>query len=473
MIKNIIFIEPISERLHVFSRYALPRLGNIILATIMKNLGYNTSAYFLRRKEIIAKNLSPDLVAISTITATAPQAYLLADYYRKKGLPVVMGGPHVTFLPEEALEHADYVISGEGELPFPILVETLNKGGSLHNVPGLAWKKNGKVYKNPLHPPVCDLDTLPIPDFSLLHGKESGLKSGFSLFRKKIPVQTSRGCPFNCNFCSVTKMFGKKFRYRSADNIIKEIRQYDPKKHVIFFYDDNFTANKKRTKALLKKMIDLKLGFNWSTQVRCDVAKDSELLDLMKKAGCTTLYIGFESIDPDSLKEMQKQQTVSEIIYAIKEIQKRKIHIHGMFVLGFDNDTPKKAKATVDFAIKNKIDTVQFLILTPLPGTELYKRIIKENRILDYKWDTYDAHHVKFKPQHYSAWELQMAQIIAHTRFYAPYRVIARLLRGRTVAFFVGLYANSLNKQWKKIEKTYLLALKQMIESKRPLPETM
>ncbi|MBN1697655.1 MAG: B12-binding domain-containing radical SAM protein [Spirochaetales bacterium] len=469
MIKNIIFIEPVSERLHVFSRYELPRLGNIILATIMKKNGYNASVYFGRRKEILAKNLSPDLVAISSITATAPQAYMLADHYRKKGIPVVMGGPHVTFLPEEALEHADYLIRGEGEVPFQLLIEALNNGGSFHDIPALGWKSDGKIHLNPLSQPICDLDTIPIPDFTLLHRKEKR----FSIFREKIPVQTSRGCPFNCNFCSVTKMFGKKYRYRSADNIIEEIGKYNPKKHVLFFYDDNFTANRKRTKELLNKMIDLKLGFNWSTQVRCDVAKDSELLDLMKRAGCTTLYIGFESIDPDSLMEMKKQQSVEEIIHAIREIQKRKIHIHGMFVMGFDNDTPKKAKATVDFAIKYKIDTVQFLILTPLPGTEFYNRMRSENRVLDYKWDTYDAHHVKFKPIHYSAWELQMAQIVAHTRFYAPYRVIARLLRGRTVAFFVGLYANSLNKQWKKIEKAYLVALKKMIENNKPMPEIM
>ena len=467
MIKTIVFFEPKNERLHVYSRYALPRLGPIILATMMRNIGYNADTYFMKRKDIIALNLNPDIIGISTITPTAPYAYKLADHYRKKGIPVIMGGPHVTFLPEEALEHVDYVIMGEGEISFPKLIDSLNKGGSLKDVPGLAWKEHGRIYKNPLPPPICDLDSLPSPDFSLLHMNEIRFKN--SLFRRKIPVQTSRGCPFDCNFCSVTGMFGKKYRYRSTEKIIEELRKYDPRENVIFFYDDNFSANKKRTKELLQRMIDLNLKFNWSTQVRCDIAEDSELLDLMKKAGCNTLYIGFESIDPDSLKEMKKSQTVSDIKFAIKEIQKRNIHIHGMFVLGFDHDTPQKAKATIDFAIKNKIDTVQFMILTPLPGTVFFEEMKKQGRVLDKNWGTYDAHHVKFKPKNFSEWELQMTQIIAHTRFYAPHQIVRRFLRGKLLAAFIGIYANSLNKQWKKIEKKYLMTLKLMFLQQKAL----
>ena len=180
----------------------------------------------------------------------------------------------------------------------------------------------------------------------------------------------------------------------------------------------------------------------------------------MVKAGCKLLYIGFESIDPEALKEMKKHQSVEEIKLAIKEIRKRRIHIHGMFVFGFDVDTLQTLRATVDFTIKEKIDTVQFLILTPFPGTEFYSRLENENRLIDYQWDEYEGHHVKFLPKKMSVWELQQAQIEAHRRFYTFKQVILRLLRGRIWAYFIGIYANKLNRRWVKWESTYLKGLK-------------
>jgi len=138
-------------------------------------------------------------------------------------------------------------------------------------------------------------------------------------------------------------------------------------------------------------MIRLRLGFKWSTQVRSDIARDQEMLDLMAEAGCTSLYIGFESVDPAALKEMNKNQTVDEIRRAIREIRKRRIHVHGMFVFGFDSDTPATTRATVTFALAEKIDTTQFLILTPLPGSGFYTKMLAEGRLIDKAWDTYDA----------------------------------------------------------------------------------
>jgi radical SAM superfamily enzyme YgiQ (UPF0313 family) len=281
-----------------------------------------------------------------------------------------------------------------------------------------------------------------------------------------IPVQTSRGCPFDCTFCSVTGMFGHRYRYRSTANIIAEISRYDPKNSLIFFYDDNFAANPRRTKELLREMIRLRLGFKWSTQVRSDIAKDSELLDLMAEAGCATLFIGFESVDPVALKEMKKNQSVEEIRRAIREIRKRKIHVHGMFVFGFDSDTIESTRATVRFALEEKVDSTQFLILTPLPGSGFYTRMLAEGRIIDTQWDTYDAHHVKFMPRGLSPWDLQRMQIEAHTRFYSPVHVLARLLRGRVAGFIIGVYAQALNRRWQLQEKDYLRLLRLL----RPAP---
>ncbi len=473
-IKKIVFLEPKTEKLHIYSKFELPRIGSVLLATIMKNEGYDTKVYFRKTNEIIDERIGieADLVAISTITTTAPAAFRLAEYYRKLGILVVIGGPHVTALPDEAVKHANYCIRGEGEVPLPKLVAALNNQSLLENVPSLTWVEAGKIRSTEMCKPIEDLDSLPFPDFSLLD--TGGKKMNGIMLKSTIPMQASRGCPFDCKFCSVTSMFGKKFRFRSVESIIQEMKQYDPKKHVIFFYDDNFSANKKRTKHLLREMIAHKKEFGgifrWSTQVRVDIAKDPELLDLMKKAGCATVYVGIESINPESLKEMKKAQTVRDIELGIQEIRKRRIHIHGMFVFGFDNDTKASTQATVDFAIKSKIETAQFLILTPLPGTEFYRQVMKEDRFINDKWAEYDTHHVKFKPKpaHFTLWELQQAQISAHGQFYKLSHVFRRFIRGSLVGLIVGLYANRLNRNWVIWEKPYLKWLKRISADNKP-----
>jgi radical SAM superfamily enzyme YgiQ (UPF0313 family) len=236
--------------------------------------------------------------------------------------------------------------------------------------------------------------------------------------------------------------------------------RYNPKRSNIFFYDDNFAANPRRTKELLREMIRLRLGFAWSTQVRTDIVKDPELLDLMAAAGCATLFIGFESVDPSALKEMKKNQSVEEIRHAIREIRKRRIHVHGMFVFGFDSDNVASTRATVRFALQERVDSAQFLILTPLPGSSFYTRMLAEGRIIDTAWDTYDAHHVKFFPRGLTPWDLQRMQIEAHARFYSPVHVAGRLLRGRVVGFIIGVYARALNKRWQLQERDYLRLLR-------------
>jgi radical SAM superfamily enzyme YgiQ (UPF0313 family) len=255
-------------------------------------------------------------------------------------------------------------------------------------------------------------------------------------------------------------MFGHRHRYRSVPNILAELERYDPKRCVIFFYDDNFAANPIRTKELLREMIRRKLGFEWSTQVRGDIAKDPELLDLLVQAGCDLLHVGFESANPEALREMKKNQTVDEIRHAIQEIQKRGIRVHGMFVMGFDSDTAATLEATVRFTLAAKIPTVQFFILTPFPGTSFYDRMVAEGRLLDKAWETFDGQHVKFTPRRITPWQLQRAQIHAHARFYSLWKVLARLFRGSFVVLFIGLHAAALNHRWQRQERDYLRRLR-------------
>ncbi len=473
MIERVSLIEPKNSHLHIFSRFELPRLGGVLLATVLRQRGCEADALFASAEDALRAPLSKDLVGISTITATAPSAYRIADELRLRGTPVVLGGPHASFLPEEALQHADFCVTGEGESALPLLVDALNGKGSLDRVPGLAWKDHGEVRLNPRAAPVEDLDSLPFPDFSLLRvdGGRPFLRPGRGRVRPgrpTIPIQTSRGCPFDCTFCSVTGMFGRRYRHRSTQSVLAELSRYDAHRCFLFFYDDNFTANPRRARELLSEMIRLRLGFRWSTQVRSDVARDPEMLDLMAEAGCMYLYIGFESVDPVALREMNKNQTVLEMRAAIREIHRRGIGIHGMFVFGFDSDTPRSVRATVDFALEERIDTAQFLILTPLPGSDFHARMLEEGRILDQAWDTYDAHHVKFLPRGFTPWELQLAQIKAHSRFYSPLRVLGRLVRGNGIGFVIGVYARRLSRRWQVQERDYLHWLRMLQPAPTP-----
>lgn len=452
---KIIFIEPKAPNLHIFSVFVIPRLGTLLLGTIMKNLGWDVQVILEENEEINFEEISSaDLVGISTTSSTATRAYTIADRIKEMGIPVLMGGPHVTFLPDEALQHCDFVIRSEGEKALPIFINQWRNGKDFSKVPNLSYYRGKKIIHNQKLDFITDLDSTPYADFSLIR---SGIKRTFGY--QIVPVQTSRGCPFDCEFCSVTGMFGKKIRYRSTGNIINELRQYDDKKNVIFFYDDNFTANKKRTRELLNAMIKEKFKFYWSTQVRADIAKDPEMVQLMWKAGCRTVFIGFESVDPASLNEMKKSQTVEEIETAIKVFHKNKIHIHGMFVFGFESDTPEKIRETVKFVNRSRIGTVQFLILTPLPGTETFRKLDQAGRIKFYDWGLYDAHHAVFVPKQMTIDELQRAQIKGHQSFYSMRQLIKRLFRFEWNALVIGFYARRLNRNWKQKNKTWLKVL--------------
>lgn len=449
-------IEPKSPNLHIFSGMALPRLGCLILGTLARTAGWNV--------HIIIEDKTPlnwdlinkaDLVGISTITSTAPRAFALADHCRQRNIPTIIGGPHVTFLPNEALEHSPFVMRGEGEIAFPRFLEEFLSSKNWSSVPNLSWHNGTENVHNEMTTEMVDLDEIPIPDFSLLNGDPLVMGG-----KTVIPIQTSRGCPFDCSFCSVTSMFGRKFRWRSTDKIMEELRQYNNRSNFIFFYDDNFMANAKRAHELLDAMIAEKMRIRWSAQVRADLAKDTILLRKMRQAGCFTVFIGFESVNPESLKAMHKQATVEDMARAATNFRHAGIHVHGMFILGTDQDTKKSVRATVRFARKHKISTAQFLILIPLPGTDTFKEMDEANRLVFRDWSLYDAHHVVYAPKHFSMQALQREQVKAHRIFYAKRNSIRRFFEMRFEEIGIAFYARNLNKRWKKMNKPYLKLIK-------------
>jgi len=452
---KIVLIEPQSPNLHIFSKFPSPRLGTILLGTIMKKRGWDAELFVEDFRALDFGVVgTADIVGISTITSTAPRAYAIAEKVRSMSIPVLFGGPHVTFLTDEGLEHGDFVLRGEAEETLPLFLETWRTGGDFAAVPGLSFRRNGEAIHNPKAAPPHDLDALPYADFDLLKPDRRWRKKTMVL-----PVQTSRGCPFDCSFCSVTGMFGKSYRFRSTANIIGELRTYQGRNKALFFYDDNFAAHKPRTKELLEAMIREGFRFKWTTQVRADVARDPELVQLMKKAGCHTVCIGFESVNPKSLQESHKAQTVAELNRAVRVFRRHRIHIHGMFVFGFDQDDPGTFRATVNWARKSRLTSSQFLILTPLPGSEFYNKVTAEERIAFKDWSLYDAHHAVFRPRRLSLADLQKAQIKGHKRFYSFREQVRNLFEGRWLAMAINLYARALNRTWKKKNRTFLKAL--------------
>lgn len=423
-IKKVLFIEPRAPRPHIFSRVAIPRLGPVLLGTIMQHQGLEVKVVV---EEIDAPDYGtldfhPDLVCISSITSTAPRAYELGDYYRQKGLPVVLGGAHPSFVVRESLDHADYVICGEGDEALPELVATLNAGGDLAQVQNLAYLEGDMMHQNPWRPLVENLDDLPIPDYNVIHGWAA--RRG----RRWMSIATSRGCPFNCRFCAVIKLFGRKYRYNSVDRVLAEIRQNGVKADHIFFCDDNFTANRERIKELCQRLLQENLKIEWSAQVRVEAAKDEELMDLMARAGCYCVFVGLESINPATLKLYNKSQTVENIKECVVNFHRHRIRVHGMFVFGSEEDHYQVIRDTVRFSRDLDLDSLQYLILTPIPGTPVYQELEAQNRIIYRDWSHYDGHHTVFQPRQLTPYELQYETIRAMKKFYSWPSVLKRLI---------------------------------------------
>jgi radical SAM superfamily enzyme YgiQ (UPF0313 family) len=425
VIRRVSFIEAGSPGLHIFSKFPIPRLGAVLLSTILRERGYEVKAFIEDVAEPDWSFIeSSDIVCISTITSTAINAYGIGKRLKALGMPVIMGGAHPTFLPDESLEYADFVIRGEGEYSLVELLEHMEKGTpALKGIKGLSYRdRDGRNVHNPSGEFIEDLDSLPEPDFSLVH--KWNLSNTY-------PVSTSRGCPFDCKFCSVIRMFGRRYRFKSVEATLKELKYVaSVSRATKFIVDDNFTADKRRTREILRGMIAEGIKTRWSAQVRTDVATDPELLRLMADSGCHTLYIGFESINPGTLEAYNKKQGLEDIISCIRTVKDHGIHIHGMFVLGADTDDVETIRGTADFATGHGIDTVQFLILTPLPGTPLFHDMMESGRLLHTDWSKYDVQHVVFKPRLMSPATLQVETFREMARFYSwryIFRHLARL----------------------------------------------
>jgi radical SAM superfamily enzyme YgiQ (UPF0313 family) len=351
-----------------------------------------------------------DLVAISAMTAAAPRGYEIADHFRARGIPVVMGGMHPSALPEEAAAHCDAVVVGEAENQWPTVFADFAAG------------RPQQYYRAAERP--C-LANLPLPRRDLLHNE-----------RYLVPnlVQTARGCPHACVFCSVTPVFGRRYRFRPVAEVIEEIRSL--RSHSVSFPDDNLVASPGRARELFEAMIPLKL--RWVGQGDLSMARDEELLKLMKRAGCMAMFVGIESLSADSLAAANKRPNIGlDLERAIATIHRHGIDLVGSFVFGLDTDSPNLFRETIAFAERVKLGAAQFSVLTPFPGAPIYEQLKQEGRITSYDWSRYTMGTVVYQPRHMTAAVLQAGSEWAYGHFYSLPSMARRLLvrrGGRTNA---------------------------------------
>lgn len=395
------------QRMTAFSRKAIfnPTGLGICAAVMPKNWD----------SEIIDENVTDaphaakadvDMVGITAMTTQANRGYAVADEYRKLGVPVIMGGIHPSALPEDALKHCDAVCKGDAEGTLPHLIADFERGGKAAMQRIYDWTKFPEA---PIATPRKDL--LNPGDYLIFH-----------------PIQTTRGCPHSCNFCTTPGVFGRKFRQRSINSIVEEIREAKELHgtRVFIFADDDFGGNHKWALEMCAALEPLKI--HWASQCDILISRNDALLAAMRRSGCLGLILGLESRRQDSLnvagKKFVKAETYED---RIRKIQSYGISLWGAFIFGLDTDRWEDLMATTRWAQQMNLSMSCYPILTPYPGTGVWHEYKKAGRLITEDWDLYNGACVVYEPKHMSRVELRHAQLAAFAEFYSPRSGLRRL----------------------------------------------
>jgi radical SAM superfamily enzyme YgiQ (UPF0313 family) len=414
---------------------SLPSLGLLTLAGLTPErfeIEYHEIADLKHRQELPDHF---DLVALSTFTAQLKEAYAVADFYRGRAIPVVMGGIPVSSLPEEAGKHCTCVVVGEGEPIWPEVLDDFDKGRlkSLY-----VQSPRGQF----------DLRDAPMPRFDLLDPAKYN----------RITVQTSRGCPHKCDFCASSILLTPRYKLKPVEKVMAELREIKKiwPRPFIEFADDNSFVHRQHYKALLREMVGEKL--HWFTEADVRVAQDDELLGLMRDSGCQQILIGLESprrqgLDGIELNSNWKARQRDDYSAAVAKIQSYGITVNGCFILGLDGDTPEIFEDVHQFVRESGLYEVQITFMTPFPGTPLYQRLKSEGRVLRQgAWELCTLFDINFVPRNMTASELQRGFLDLARRLYSAEETAARRTR------FKRMLRVSPNARRKRTSETHLLA---------------
>ena len=341
-----------------------------------------------------------DLVAITFHTPSASHAYDLAARFRQRGIPVVLGGPHVTLIPDEAQEKADVIFIGEAESHWPRFLQEFEIG---------RYSERYCCFEAPT------LDEAPMSRHDLFHRNDHTAGVLFA----------TRGCPYRCDFCTIAVMYQRQVRTRPVEAVAREFASFEGK--VIILWDDNIASDIAYAKALFRALAPYKKW--WSSQASIHAAKDDEFLELAARSGCKQLFIGLESVSQASVREVSKAfNHVDEYAQAINRIHSHGMAVQAGIIFGFDHDTEEVFQDTVDFLEASGVQNATFNILTPFPGTRLYKRLDVEGRILTRDWSKYNGRSdVVFQPRHMSPEALLAGYRYVNSRFYSWGSIMRRL----------------------------------------------
>jgi radical SAM superfamily enzyme YgiQ (UPF0313 family) len=367
--------------------------------------------------EIIEERLRPipfdapyDLVGLTFVTSFAPRAYQIADTFREKGVTVVLGGPHATVCPEEALQHADAVVVGEAERTWRQLISDFRRG------------KLNRVYQVPN---LIDMKDFPRPRLDVVPEE----------FNIRNVTLASKGCPNRCRFCFVNKVNNYRQRFRPVAEVVSDIERMEDHPGLagkyIVFWDDNISGDLCYLKELCRAIAPF--GRKWLAAAAANVAEDDEVVRLMERSGCAGLFIGLESVNSASLQNVHKYHNqVGKFREMMAKLHDHGIGVTGAFVFGFDQDDRTVFDRTLEFVLNIDLDCMTPAIFTPLPGTPVYEDMEREGRIVDRNWAHYDYHHVVFEPRLMSRDELQVGFINMMNSFFSFRSIFKRLSRSRT-----------------------------------------
>ena len=463
------------------SQSIMVEYGVPVIATAIRDAGYDTTL----QAEVVRPIdwdllLESDAVCVHTFSCTIPKLKAYSERIRRErpGVPIIVGGTHATVMVEDTLQYCDYVIRQEGDETLPALLDTLKSDGDVSTVLGISYRdENGEIRHNPNRPYIHDFSR--IPDMDLILGFRKWTNKWRLLLNRKIYwniLQTTRGCPFNCSFCVAPRDIGRAYRMRDIEAVVEDIRYQRERtgRKRFFVVDNHFTVNPKRTKQLLRRVIEEKLDWGAVCFTRIEVAKDEEMLQLMKEAGIIMLFIGLESFDTGFLEFLNKGAPKEGVAEDIARIRSYGINVLGAFALGSDADTVESIRKTIDSAIELDLDLIT---LFPLSGYPEKNGLLPHNRFFFEDWARLDGGFVIFLPKNMKPSTLQREVNRAYKRFYGPRQMMRRLIRGNFRGFVWRIWyrwriseMTRNNEEWIKhlesVEDEYYDENEQLIEEK-------